>query len=109
MDCAQTRARIRAPWAPSATIGTRPRPSSGASSSSRCRFDWAAQGKRLSEIEELENAPGFWSEPERSKRLIAEKKGFKVEEMELIEEPEGGIRGATIRVEGDYAFGWLKA
>jgi peptide chain release factor 2 len=39
----------------------------------------------------------------------AEQKGFKVEEVELIEEPEGGIRGATIRVEGDYAFGWLKA
>ena len=39
----------------------------------------------------------------------AEGKGFKVEEVELIEEPEGGIRGATIRVEGDYAFGWLKA
>jgi len=207
VDVAQSGARIRAPWAPSATTGTRPRPSSGASSSSRCRFDWAAQGKRLSEIEELENAPGFWSEPERSKRLIAEKKhargvvepirgvesalgdmavaielgeeggasevegelsslterietalgaldfrvmlggrndpanaflqvtpgaggvdscdwagmllrmyirwaekkGFKVEEVELIEEPEGGIRGATIRVEGEYAFGWLKA
>jgi peptide chain release factor 2 len=39
----------------------------------------------------------------------AESKGFKVEEIELIEEPEGGIRGATIRVEGEYAFGYLKA
>jgi peptide chain release factor 2 len=39
----------------------------------------------------------------------AEDKGFRVEEVELIEEPEGGIRGATIRVAGDYAFGWLKA
>jgi peptide chain release factor 2 len=39
----------------------------------------------------------------------AEGKGFKVEEVELIEEPEGGIRAATIRVDGDYAFGWLKA
>src|SRR5882672_3092183 len=39
----------------------------------------------------------------------AEGRGFKVEEIELIEEPEGGIRGATIRVEGDYAFGYLKA
>jgi peptide chain release factor 2 len=39
----------------------------------------------------------------------AESKGFKVEEIEIIEEPEGGIRGATIRVEGDYAFGYLKA
>jgi peptide chain release factor 2 len=39
----------------------------------------------------------------------AEKKGYKLEEVELIEEPEGGIRGATIRVIGEYAFGYLKA
>jgi peptide chain release factor 2 len=39
----------------------------------------------------------------------AEDRGFKVEEVELIEEPEGGIRTATIRIDGDYAFGWLKA
>jgi peptide chain release factor 2 len=36
-------------------------------------------------------------------------KGFDVEEIELIEETEGGIRSATIRVVGDYAFGYLKA
>ena len=39
----------------------------------------------------------------------AESKGYTVEEVELSEEPEGGIRGATIRVVGDYAFGYLKA
>jgi len=39
----------------------------------------------------------------------AEDKGYKLEEVELIEEPEGGIRGATIRVIGEYAFGYLKA
>jgi peptide chain release factor 2 len=39
----------------------------------------------------------------------AERKGFQVEEIELIDEPEGGIRGATIHVVGEYAFGWLKA
>ncbi len=39
----------------------------------------------------------------------AEGKGFKVEEVELSEEPEGGIRSATVRVEGPFAFGWLKA
>ena len=39
----------------------------------------------------------------------AEGKGYKVEEVELQEEPEGGIRGATIRIVGDYAFGYLKA
>ncbi len=39
----------------------------------------------------------------------AEQKGYKIEEVEVIEEPEGGIRGATIRVIGEYAFGYLKA
>jgi peptide chain release factor 2 len=39
----------------------------------------------------------------------AEEKGYTVEEVELQEEPEGGIRGATIRIVGDYAFGYLKA
>ena len=38
----------------------------------------------------------------------AEKKGFRTE---LIEESPGevaGIKSATIRIEGDYAFGWLR-
>ncbi len=38
----------------------------------------------------------------------AEKKGFRAE---LIEESPGevaGIKSATIRIEGDYAFGWLR-
>jgi peptide chain release factor 2 len=39
----------------------------------------------------------------------AESRGFQVEEVELVEEPEGGIRGATLRVVGEYAFGYLKA
>ena len=39
----------------------------------------------------------------------AEGKGYDVDEIELIEEPEGGIRGATIRIAGEYAFGYLKA
>lgn len=39
----------------------------------------------------------------------AESKGYSVEEVELTEEPEGGIRGATIRIVGEYAFGYLKA
>ena len=39
----------------------------------------------------------------------AEDKGFKAEEIELIDEPEGGIRGATIHVVGPHAFGYLKA
>jgi peptide chain release factor 2 len=39
----------------------------------------------------------------------AEDKGYKVTEIERIDEPEGGIRTATLEIEGDYAFGRLKA
>ena len=39
----------------------------------------------------------------------AEQRGSDVEHIEVVEEPEGGIRTATIRVEGDHAFGYLKA
>ena len=37
-----------------------------------------------------------------------EAKGFKTEIMELSEGEVAGIKGATIRFEGDYAFGWLR-
>ena len=39
----------------------------------------------------------------------AENKGYKVEEVERIAEPEAGIRSATIRIVGEYAFGHLQA
>ncbi len=39
----------------------------------------------------------------------AEAKGFNLEEVERATEDEGGIRTATLRVEGAYAFGYLKA
>ena len=39
----------------------------------------------------------------------AEARGSKVEHVEVVEEPEGGIRTATIKVDGDHAFGYLKA
>jgi peptide chain release factor 2 len=39
----------------------------------------------------------------------AERQGYSVSEVERIDEPEGGIRSATIHVSGDYAFGHLKA
>ncbi len=39
----------------------------------------------------------------------AEAKGFGLEEVEHAAEDEGGIRTATLRVEGAYAFGYLKA
>jgi peptide chain release factor 2 len=203
----RTYAYLLAPCPRSTTTSTRPRPRSVDSSSSRRVFDFAGQKKRLDEIVELENSPGFWTDQERSKRLILEKKaargivepvqaaekqleeleilaqmgqeegeeqvaddlqrvaalletaiadldfrvmlggptdshnafvqvtagaggvdacdwagillrmyirwaedrGFKVEEVERSEEAEGGIRTATIRIEGAYAFGYLKA
>ncbi len=37
-----------------------------------------------------------------------EKKGFKVELMEVSDGDVAGIKSATIRFEGDYAFGWLR-
>ena len=39
----------------------------------------------------------------------AERKGYKVTEIDRTEETEGGIRSATLQIEGDYAFGRLKA
>lgn len=37
-----------------------------------------------------------------------EDKGFKVELMEVSEGDVAGIKSATIRFEGEYAFGWLR-
>src|SRR5690349_2649496 len=39
----------------------------------------------------------------------ADAKGFAIEEVERATEDEGGIRTATLRIEGAYAFGYLKA
>jgi len=39
----------------------------------------------------------------------AEAHGYDVEELERIDEPEAGIRSATIKILGEYAFGYLKA
>lgn len=39
----------------------------------------------------------------------AEKKGYKVTEVERVDEDAGGIKSATLEIEGDYAFGRLKA
>ena len=39
----------------------------------------------------------------------AQDKGFAVEEIEVVPETQGGIRSGTIRVEGSFAFGYLKA
>ena len=37
-----------------------------------------------------------------------DRKGFKTELMEVSAGDVAGIKGATIRFEGDYAFGWLR-
>ncbi|MDR0451449.1 MAG: peptide chain release factor 2 [Treponema sp.] len=37
----------------------------------------------------------------------AERKGFSIEEVDLLE-AEGGIKSATVKIEGDYAYGYLK-
>jgi peptide chain release factor 2 len=37
----------------------------------------------------------------------AERKGFSIEEVDHLE-AEGGIKSATVRIEGDYAYGYLK-
>ena len=39
----------------------------------------------------------------------AERKGYRVSELERSDEPEGGIRTATLEIQGEYAFGRLKA
>ena len=39
----------------------------------------------------------------------AERKGYKVTEVDRMDDDDGGIRSATLEIEGDYAFGRLKA
>ncbi len=39
----------------------------------------------------------------------AEARGFKLEEIEILAEPEAGVRTATLCVRGPYAYGYLKA
>ena len=38
----------------------------------------------------------------------AERHGFKTELLEVTDGEVAGIKSATVRVEGDYAFGWLR-
>lgn len=38
----------------------------------------------------------------------AEIRGYEVEELDMSEGEEAGIRNATIAIRGDYAYGWLK-
>lgn len=38
----------------------------------------------------------------------AERRGFRVTTMDISEGEEAGIKGATIKIEGEAAYGWLK-
>jgi len=38
----------------------------------------------------------------------AERKGFKTELIEVSDGEVAGIKSATVKIDGDYAFGWLK-
>jgi peptide chain release factor 2 len=38
----------------------------------------------------------------------AERRGFKVHVMDMSEGEEAGIKSATLKIEGDQAYGWLK-
>ena len=44
------------------------------SSSSRRVFDYAKNAKRLDELNELQNSPDFWTNPDRAQRFVAEAK-----------------------------------
>ena len=39
----------------------------------------------------------------------AEKRGYKVEEMDEREGEEAGIKSATVQIKGENAYGWLKS
>ncbi len=39
----------------------------------------------------------------------AEEHGYKVETLDILPEAEGGIKSATLAIQGAYAYGWLKA
>lgn len=45
----------------------------------------------------------------RMYRRWAERKGFEIEVMDMTDGDEAGIRNMTLRISGDYAFGFLQA
>lgn len=45
----------------------------------------------------------------RMYRRYADKKGFSVETLDILQEDEAGIKSATLKVSGEHAYGYLKA
>ena len=45
----------------------------------------------------------------RMYQRFCEDKGFKVEIISMLEDIEAGIRSATLKISGNYSYGWLKS
>ena len=82
----------------------------------RVYMDYQGKKDRLEEVIGLSEDPELWNDPKRAQEIGKERKilegierkGFKIE---ILEEDDGeiaGINRATIRVEGEYAYGLLR-
>ena len=87
-------------------------------------FDFDAKAERLEEVTRELESPDVWDKPQRAQDLGKERASLErivdgirrlTESLdsaaELLEVSAGdvaGIMSATFRVEGDYAYGWLK-
>lgn len=74
-----------------------------------------AEGDNLGAILKINSGAGGTEANDWSAMLMrmyirwAERNGYKVSTAELLEGDEAGIKSVTLQIEGDYAFGYLKA
>ena len=74
-----------------------------------------AEGDNLGAVLTINSGAGGTEANDWSSMLMrmymrwGERKGYKVTVTDLLEGDEAGIKSATIQVEGDYAYGYLKA
>ena len=74
-----------------------------------------AEGDNLGAVLTINSGAGGTEANDWSSRLMrmymrwGERNGYKVTVTDLLEGDEAGIKSATIQVEGDYAYGYLKA
>lgn len=74
-----------------------------------------AEGDNLGAVLTINSGAGGTEANDWSSMLMrmymrwAERSGFKMTVTDLLEGDEAGIKSATIQVDGDYAFGYLKA